>query len=88
MQSNLRCLFAVVSMSLSVASFSAFAHEGKTVGGIKSPESAVTGKDGRVYVSEIGDFDKDGDGQIKVIDKNGVVSVFATGMDDPKGLGM
>ncbi|HEU4709249.1 MAG TPA: SMP-30/gluconolactonase/LRE family protein [Methylophilaceae bacterium] len=56
--------------------------------GLKSPESAVVGKDGRIYVSEIGEFDKDGDGKITVIDKDGKVSAFATGMDDPKGLGL
>ena len=43
-------------------------------------------KDGRIYVSEINEFGKDGDGQVSVIDRNGKVSVFASGLDDPKGL--
>ncbi len=55
------------------------------VTGLKTPESAVQAADGRIFVSEIGGFGKDGDGQISVI-KNGKTSVFATGLDDPKGL--
>ncbi len=53
--------------------------------GLKTPESAVQAKDGRIFVSEIGEFGKDGDGQISVI-KDGKATVFATGLDDPKGL--
>jgi gluconolactonase len=53
--------------------------------GLKTPESVVQAKDGKIYVSEINEFDKDGDGQISVIE-NGQVSVFADGLDDPKGL--
>lgn len=54
--------------------------------GLKSPESVVQAKDGRIFVSEIGEFGKNGDGQITVIDKHGKASVFAKGLDDPKGL--
>jgi gluconolactonase len=53
--------------------------------GLKTPESAVQAKDGRIFVSEIGEFGKDGDGQISVIN-NGKASVFTSGLDDPKGL--
>jgi gluconolactonase len=53
--------------------------------GLKTPESVVQAKDGRIFISEINGFGKDGDGQIAVV-KNGVVSVFASGLDDPKGL--
>lgn len=53
--------------------------------GLKTPESVVQAKDGRIFVSEIGGFGKDGDGQISVIE-NGVARVFAQGLDDPKGL--
>src|SRR4051812_13922752 len=55
------------------------------VKGLKSPESVVVGTDGRIYVSEIGEFDKDGDGAISVI-QGGKAVPFATGLDDPKGL--
>ena len=54
--------------------------------GLKSPESVVQDKDGVIYISEIGEFGKDGDGQISKVDKKGNVTVFAKGMDDPKGI--
>jgi gluconolactonase len=54
--------------------------------GLKSPESVVQDKDGIIYISEIGEFGKDGDGQISKVDKKGNVTVFAKGMDDPKGI--
>lgn len=54
--------------------------------GLKTPESVVQGKDGSIYISEIVEFGKDGDGQISKVDKKGNVTVFAKGMDDPKGL--
>lgn len=57
-----------------------------TVTGLAMPESAVAHPDGRVFVSEIGEFGKDGDGEISIIDRNGQVSTLATGLNDPKGL--
>ncbi|MEQ1597871.1 MAG: SMP-30/gluconolactonase/LRE family protein [Methylotenera sp.] len=53
---------------------------------LKTPESVVQTKDGRIFISEIGEFGKDGDGQITMIDKSGKRSVFASGLNDPKGL--
>lgn len=58
----------------------------RSVQGLQTPESAAIGADGRIYVSEIGGFDKDGDGRIAVIDAAGKVQPVATGLDDPKGL--
>jgi len=55
------------------------------VSGLKNPESVAIGPDGRIYVSEIGEFGKDGDGRIMVIVK-GKAMPFATGLDDPKGM--
>lgn len=55
------------------------------VTGLKNPESVAVGSDGRVYVSVIGEFGKDGDGAIMVV-KDGMAEVFAKGLDDPKGL--
>ena len=57
----------------------------KPITGLKTPESVVQAEDGKIYVSEINGFDKDGDGQISVIE-HGVVSLFVDGLDDPKGL--
>lgn len=58
------------------------------ISGLKMPESVVQAKDGRIFISEINEFGKDGDGQITVVDSSGGVSVFATGLDDPKGLAL
>lgn len=53
--------------------------------GLVNPESVVVGFDGRVYISEIGERDKDGDGRVSVISQGKVVP-FATGLNDPKGI--
>ncbi|MGJ8620247.1 MAG: SMP-30/gluconolactonase/LRE family protein [Methylophilaceae bacterium] len=53
-----------------------------------TPESVVQARNGDLFVSEINEFGKDGDGQISKVDVNGKVTVFAKGMDDPKGLAM
>jgi glucose/arabinose dehydrogenase len=55
------------------------------VTGLKSPESVCIGPDGRAYVTEIGEFGKDGDGAVSRIN-DGKVEPFATGLDDPKGI--
>ncbi len=83
--SKLLSVLLSVAVGVSV-SMTAQAHEGKKITGLKMPESAIAAKDGRVFVSEIGEFGKDGDGQMTVIDKNGEAKVFAQGLDDPKGL--
>jgi gluconolactonase len=62
------------------------ADELRSVQGLATPESAVLGADGRIYVSEIGGFGKDGDGKVSVIGKSGKAEPFASGFDDPKGL--
>ena len=79
---TLTLLAGLVTISIQ----SAHAHETKTITGFKMPESVVEAKDGRLFISEIGEFGKDGDGQISVIEKDGTVKAFATGMNDPKGL--
>ena len=55
------------------------------VEGLKNPESVAVGPDGTVYVSEIGEFGKNGDGRIVTI-KNGKIVPFVSGLDDPKGI--
>ena len=63
------------------------AHESlNTISGLVSPESVVQDAKGDIYVSEIGEFNKDGDGKITRISIDGKLSTFASGMDDPKGL--
>jgi sugar lactone lactonase YvrE len=63
------------------------AHESlNLISGFISPESVVQDAKGDIYVSEIGEFNKDGDGKITRISIDGKLSTFASGMDDPKGL--
>ncbi|MEX2515319.1 MAG: SMP-30/gluconolactonase/LRE family protein [Gammaproteobacteria bacterium] len=53
---------------------------------LQMPESAVAHPDGRVFVSEIGEFGKDGDGKITIINTDGSRSTLTDGLDDPKGI--
>jgi len=76
----------VTTVPLVAASGLANADELRVVKGLASPESAVAGPDGRIYVSEIGEFGKDGDGKVTAIGKSGNPEPFAKGLDDPKGL--
>ena len=73
---------------LALMPISTFAKDPVKITGLKMPESVTQAKDGSIYISEINEFGKDGDGQISKVDKNGNVTVFATGLDDPKGLAM
>jgi gluconolactonase len=74
------------ALPLAAASGLANAEELRSVKGLASPESAIVGSDGRIYVSEIGEFGKDGDGKVTAIGKSGNAEPFAKGFDDPKGL--
>lgn len=56
-----------------------------TVTDLRTPESVLVLRDGTILISEIGEFGKDGDGAIVRI-KDGQRSVYATGLNDPKGL--
>ena len=88
MKNYLKCMLLLstaVTLGCQAAEKSLSYHPQK-VTGLKTPESVVQAKDGRIFVSEINEFGKDGDGQITVIDQSGKVSVFALGLDDPKGL--
>ena len=72
---------------LTVISVTLNAHDSlNTISGLVSPESVVQDAKGDIYVSEIGEFNKDGDGKITRISIDGKLSTFASGMDDPKGL--
>ena len=55
------------------------------VTGLKNPESVCLGKDGQIFVTEIGEFGKDGDGQVTQV-VAGQAKAFATGLNDPKGI--
>jgi hypothetical protein len=62
----------ILALLVSLSSFS-FAHE-KKYNGLNMPESVAEGVDGYIYVSEIGEKDKDGDGKIRKIDNKLVQS--------------
>lgn len=53
--------------------------------GMKNPESVCLGPDGKAYVTEIGEFNQEGDGKVSVI-ADGKAVPFATGLNDPKGI--
>ena len=55
------------------------------VTGLVNPESVCVAPNGLIYVTEIGEFGKDGDGKVTVI-KEGKALAFVTGLDDPKGI--
>lgn len=59
-----------------------------TLTGFAMPESVFAAPDGAVYVSEIGEFGKSGDGKITQITTDGTRKSLADGMNDPKGLDM
>ena len=55
------------------------------VEGLKMPESVCIGAGGKLFVTEIGEFGKDGDGKVSVIE-NGKATTYVDGLDDPKGI--
>ena len=83
----MKYLHVFLVLFLTVISVTLNAHESlNTISGLVSPESVVQDAKGDIYVSEIGEFNKDGDGKITRISIDGKLSIFASGMDDPKGL--
>ena len=81
---NLRFFLCLLSALVSVT---LKAHESlNIISGFVSPESVIQDAKGDIYVSEIGEFNKDGDGKVTRISIDGKLSTFASGMDDPKGL--
>ncbi len=46
----------------------------------------LIGPRGEIYVSQIGEFAKDGDGSVVRVKPDGTIQPFASGLNDPKGL--
>ena len=82
----MRFLSLAVVLAFAIPAFAQDKLPTPIVTGIKSPESVAIGIDGRTYITEIGEFGKDGDGRVLVLDKSGKAVPFATGLDDPKGI--
>ena len=55
------------------------------VSGLKNPDSAAIGPDGRIYVTCMGGPLEKGNGAVVVIE-DGKARPFATGLDHPKGI--
>jgi glucose/arabinose dehydrogenase len=53
--------------------------------GLNHPAGVAVGSDGKVYVTLVGEVNKDGDGAVLKIEK-GKVILFTSGLDDPKGI--
>jgi sugar lactone lactonase YvrE len=83
---KLSVLVIVGALVVGCQSTKPMTYTSKKITGLKTPESVVQAKDGRIFISEINEFGKDGDGQISVVNNDGSVAVFASGLDDPKGL--
>ena len=79
------CRLSVLSLLLLATPLFAADLPKPFVTGLKNPESVCLAPDGLFYVTEIGDFDKDGDGAVTVI-KDGKPVPFAPKLDDPKGI--
>lgn len=61
---------------------------GKILNNLQMPESAVSHPDGRVFITEIGEFGKDGDGKVTILNTDGTTETLADGLNDPKGMDM
>lgn len=81
----IRFLSVVLPLLIAGLAFAADPLPAPLVEGMKNPESVTIGGDGRIYITSIGEIDKDGDGTVFVIEKGKAVP-FATGLDDPRGI--
>jgi SMP-30/gluconolaconase/LRE-like protein len=78
-----RSMLTVGLTTIVVAQLSA--QQPRIITGLKQPESVAIGPDGKVYVSETGEYEKANDGYISVLE-GGRLSRFASGLDDPHGI--
>jgi glucose/arabinose dehydrogenase len=69
-----------------VAPIEGTVRQDSVIDGFLRPESALQIDDGRIYVSEVGEIDKPGDGGIALVTPNGERRSYVGGLDDPKGL--
>ncbi|MDT7849716.1 PQQ-dependent sugar dehydrogenase [Methylophilus sp. VKM B-3414] len=75
-----------VSYTGKVSASGVNANTANTLSGFAMPESVFASPDGTLYVSEIGEFGKAGDGKITRIAADGTRTTLAEGLNDPKGL--
>ncbi len=58
----------------------------KVLNNLQMPESAIAHPDGRIFITEIGEFGKNGDGKVTVLNKDGSTKTLIDGLNDPKGM--
>jgi len=58
----------------------------KKLTGFHNPESVVAHPDGRIFISEIGEFGVSGDGKVTQINPDGSTRTLAEGLNGPTGL--
>ena len=80
-----RLATCVVALAVAVAPVSLATQEPRIITGLKQPESIAIGPQGRVYVSETGEYEVANDGYISLVEA-GRLRRFATGLDDPHGI--
>lgn len=86
MKSGLARLAWAIALSSALPAVAAAAPTPESfVSGMQNPESVCYGFQGKLFVTEIGEAGKDGDGKVSVIE-DGKAKTFATGLDDPKGI--
>ena len=59
-----------------------------TLNNLQMPESTISHHDGRVFITEMGEFGKNDDGKVTVLNKDGSTKTLADGLNDPKGIDM
>jgi sugar lactone lactonase YvrE len=75
----------LVALALAGAPVPLVAQEPRIITGLKQPESIAIGPQGRIYVSETGEYEQANDGYISLVE-GGKLRRFATGLDDPHGI--
>jgi sugar lactone lactonase YvrE len=75
----------LVALAAVAAPSSLVAQEPRIITGLKQPESVAIGPQGRIYVSETGEYERANDGYISVLE-GGTLRRFASGLDDPHGI--
>ena len=73
--------YLLVAVLFAGSADSAFAQPQPMVSGLRTPESVAVAADGKIYVTEIGEFNKDGDGAVVVVE-NGKAVPFVSDFFD------
>jgi len=82
---SLRVAGGLVALAVAGAPVPLPAQEPRIITGLKQPESVAIGPQGRIYVSETGEYEQANDGYISLVEA-GKLRRFATGLDDPHGI--